>query len=486
MGSSTTRDAAEAEVEVCGGGRREAGVWQRAADLWHAPLSPTATLVGIDLGTSFSSIAAAVDGDEGLPCILADALGNRTIPSVVAFTEEGATLVGWDAVAAKAGATNTFYSFKRLMGQPLSRVARDAARLLYTVGEGDRGEVLVYSPVADGTVTPEELSAEVLRHLLALAQQALQQSVTGAVITVPAHFNQKQQGATLAAARLAGLPQVLLLQEPVAAALAHGIGGSTDGDTVLVFDLGGGTFDVSILQAFEGIVEVLATAGDSYLGGDDLDTAVAAWLLEQLPQAADADSSSSIGDWEWAVRAAERGKVQLAHASSTDIEIPGGRCVLLTRERFEDLTAHLFQRMAGVLEGLGSHVHVEWAMEPCMAAAGSSSITEQAEHQQQRQQRVSERDGLQRRHEQDDRWAPPPRRVTRVVLVGQSTRLPTIQAFVERLTGVRPSLTIDPAEAVALGAAVHAGMLLGQVGSIELMDGSYSAELHGRASGWNP
>ena len=254
-------------------------------------------------------------------------------------------------------------------------------------------------------------------------------------------------------------------------------------------------------------MEVLGTAGDSYLGGDDLDAAVARWLLDQLPAIANTStpggsSSSSSGSsgstcghphWEWALGAAERAKVQLSAAPSATIELPGGvGTVELTQQQFEALTVELFQRMADVLEELGEYCHVQWAVPPGASVRGGEAeaarhVEQQAQAQAQQQQQ--EPGGAGQHHSQGavpDRWAPPPRRVTRAVLVGQCSRLPSVRAFVAKLTGVSPDAAVDPAEAVALGAAAHAGMLLGGVGGLELMDGAYSAELHGRASGWSP
>lgn len=403
-------------------------------------------------------------------------------------------------------AGDTFHSFKRLMGKRAADVAEEAARLGFCVGEGDRGEALAYSPALDEALSPEELSCYVLQHLRQLAEQELGEPVTGAVVTVPAHFKQEQQGATHAAARQAGFGEVQLLQEPVAAALAYGINGGTDGDTVLVFDVGGGTFDVSILQAFEGIMEVLGTAGDSSLGGNDFDAALADWLLSECDargigvqaggSSAGGSNSSDAADGstapafrsraeqqEWARRAAEVAKIALSEAEEAAVELPGGARLVLTRHRFEQLCAPLFQLMANVLEALGEALFVEWAVRPSDAipgqAVGSSSSSGDggsgSEGGQQGQRR--------------DKWAPPPRRITQVALVGQLTRLPSVRQYVQRITGVEPRMSVDPAEAVALGAAIHAGVLLGEVNGVELMDGSFSRALHDRVtgfSGWQP
>lgn len=397
--------------------------------------------------------------------------------------------------------TDTFHSFKRLMGKRAADVAEEAARLGYCVGEGDRGEAMVYSPALDEALSPEDLSCYVLQHLRQLAEQELGEPVTGAVVTVPAHFRQEQQGATHAAARQAGFGEVQLLQEPVAAALAYGINGGTDGDTVLVFDVGGGTFDVSVLQAFEGIMEVLGTAGDSSLGGNDFDAALADWLLAECEARGIGVQASSSSDGEgqsgsaaaafrsraeqreWARRAAEAAKIALAEAEEAAVELPGGERLALTRQHFEQLTAPLFQLMANVLEALGEALFVEWAVRPSDAVPGRPASSSSASSSD-----GSGSNGSQQQ-QQRDKWAPPPRRITQVALVGQLTRLPSVRQYVQRITGVEPRISVDPAEAVALGAAIHAGVLLGEVSGVELMDGSYSQDLHDRATGfcgWQP
>ncbi|KAL4443559.1 hypothetical protein ABPG75_011296 [Micractinium tetrahymenae] len=485
-----------------------------------------AAIVGVDLGTSNSAISAL--GEGGKPRVLRNAAGSASVPSIVAVASDGRVLVGQEVLGPPEGyatpytssraqghaavaipPTDTFHSFKRLMGKRAADVAEEAARLGYCVGEGDRGEAMVYSPALDETLSPQDLSCYVLDHLRQLAEQQLGEPVTGAVVTVPAHFRQEQQGATHAAARQAGFAEVQLLQEPVAAALAYGINGGTDGDTVLVFDVGGGTFDVSVLQAFEGIMEVLGTAGDSSLGGNDFDALLADWLLAECEvrgigiqagssggsSGSDADGGGAAAAFrsraeqqEWARRAAEAAKIALSEAEEAEVELPGGARLALTRQQFEQLTAPLFQLMANVLEALGEALFVEWAVLPSDAVPGrpassggdasssdGSSSSSNGSGQQQQQQR--------------DKWAPPPRRITQVALVGQLTRLPSVRQYVQRITGVEPRMSVAPAEAVALGAAIHAGVLLGEVSGVELMDGSYSQDLHDRAtgfSGWQP
>ncbi|PRW56798.1 molecular chaperone [Chlorella sorokiniana] len=467
-----------------------------------AQLPPSRAVVGIDLGTSNSCVAVVSDGEAR---VLPAADGNSSVPSVVSFTQDsGSMLVGQEALdpvpryqparpAAKDGAqpqlrvspADCFHSFKRLIGKKLEDVADEAARLTYAVGQGDRGEALVYSPTLDDMLSPEELSSFVLAHLKRQVEDVLGEPVTGAVVTVPAHFNQAQQGATHAAAQQAGIATVQLLQEPVAAALAYGINGGTDGDTVLVVDVGGGTFDVSVLQAFEGIMEVLGTAGDANLGGNDFDARLADWLEAECAAhgvAAPDHGARFVHEGQahgWALEAAEAAKVALSRADAAEVALPGGASLALSRQQFEELTSELFQRMANVLEALGDALFIEWAVRPSDAVPGrpqgsNGSGSGSSGEQQQQQQ---------------DRWAPPPRRITQVALVGQLTRLPSVQQFVARCTGVQPRMTVDPAEAVALGAAIHAGVLLGELSGVELMDGSYSQDLHDRAtgfSGWQP
>ncbi|KAL4447327.1 hypothetical protein ABPG77_007360 [Micractinium sp. CCAP 211/92] len=478
-------------------------------------ISPIASIVGVDLGTSNSAISAL--GEGGKARVLRNAAGSASVPSIVAIAPDGRVLVGQEVLdppecyatpysSSQAQTTaavviplsDTFHSFKRLLGKRAVDVAEEAARLGYSVGEGDRGEAMVYSPALDETLSPVDLSCYVLQHLRQMAEQELGEPVTGAVVTVPAHFRQEQQGATHAAAREAGFAEVQLLQEPVAAALAYGINGGTDGDTVLVFDVGGGTFDISLLQAFEGIMEVLGTAGDSSLGGNDFDARLADWLLAECEARGIGVQAGSSGgtdgasvstsaaafrsraeQQEWARREAEAAKIALAEAEEATVELLGGERLVLTRQQFEQLTAPLFELMANVLEALGEALFVEWAVRPSDAVPGRHDSSDDGSHQQQQQQQQQQR----------DKWAPPPRRITQVALVGQLTRLPSVRQFVQRITGVEPRTGVDPAEAVALGAAIHAGVLLGQVSGVELMDGSYSQGLHDRATGfsdWQP
>ena len=418
--------------------------------------------------------------------------------------------VGWASLDVNnddASSSSTFSSFKRLMGYRASEINNNSLlvglnQLPYTILEGDRGEALIYCAGADGMVSPVELSSWMIQHLVHIASTSLKESVSGAVVAVPAHFNPQQRGATLEAAKLAGIAAVHLLQEPVAAALAYGIDGGTDGETVLVFDIGGGTFDVSILQAFEGILQVLGTGGDSRLGGDDVDALLADWILRRVSN--DGDSDTDVR--KWALTAAKEAKEALSTRNSTIITIPhhllsslddnddddddddaGSSTttrsrIELSREEFECVIEVLFHRMASVLDCIGSELFVEWAVPPFDAIPSKYDASKEEEFQ--KEDSISNNTIIPL-----DKWAPPPRRITKVALVGQITRLPSIRLFVERLTGVTPCTSIDPGQAVALGAATQAGILLGSVGSVELMDGSFVVDLHSRVTGfsdWQP
>jgi molecular chaperone DnaK (HSP70) len=444
-------------------------------------------------------------------------------------------LIGWPAVEASSTSSSsssstpdrdTFSSFKRLLGRKYKEIASSDLRdqLPFQLHEGDRGEVLVYSAGADGMITPLELSTWLVKHLIHTAQMQLRESITGAVVTVPAHFDQRQRGATLEAVTLAGVSTAHLLQEPVAAALAYGINGGTDGETVLVFDIGGGTFDVSVLQAFEGIMQVLSTAGDSCLGGDDFDSLVAQWILQEIEKKITSTSSSnnnnnnntgaeryfslnSVAERErrklWALNAAQKAKEALSESSRAHIPIPSflasnsqnsdhcsndnddSSCfgeIELTQEEFERISNPLFHRMAAVLSAIGNEVFVEWAVPP------QEAIPLHIHGKREQEQTISTLQNAEIAND-NNKWAPPPRRISKVALVGQITRLPSVRNFIQTITGVEPCSSIDPGAAVALGAATHAGVLLGSVGSVEMMDGSFVNDLHSRVTGfseWQP
>lgn len=489
-------------------------------------------MVGIDLGTTNSSVATVDPSGPFLVSFDGD-VSSSMVPSLVAFAETSPyPIVGHDARALQLSnheedEVEVFHSFKRLIGLQFDELGPgNLSSLAYTIVQGDHGEALVYSRVADDLISPQDLSEYLIAHLVRMVEQGIGEEITGAVVTVPARFSSEQRGATLMAAESAGIEKVHLLQEPVAAALAYGIDGGTDGDTVLVFDLGGGTFDVSVLQAFEGIMEVLGTSGDTELGGDDLDSAIADLLQSRLN--CDVENRSQI------LQAARRAKESLSSSSMDLDELsdaqspPSGSPTsdwmdtlmaadgtasesILSEDAINQILSPFLERMADVLESLGKDLFVTWAMEPRQAASlacSSVETTEDAAQYSPNCDEISSRDRTKSFLEtnndnpnnvlgdpepkvssEQSRWSPPPRRITRVALVGQSTFLPCVRRFVELVTGVQPCTGVDPRSAVALGAAIQAGTLLGSLSQVELMDGSFVAGKHDRASGfgaWQP
>lgn len=436
------------------------------------------TPVGIDLGTANSAVALFTDAG---PTIVPDPeTGGVTTPSWVGV--DPATLhftVGAAAKrAAPANSANSYGSVKRLLGRPYRSLQRaELAGLGCGVVEEYDGGVGLWSPARREALTPVDVCGVLLASLASRAAAAAGGPLGGAVVTVPARFAAPQLAAVRAAAAAAGLgDDVRLLHEPVAAAIAHGVGrvaAQVGGgppppiadDVVLVVDLGGGTLDVAIVDAFEGMLEVVSAAGDAALGGDDWDAALADWLATQHPVAAAlaAAGGRAPGARVRLLAAAEAAKVALSGADGASVELrlvdgaPPVR-VAITRDRFESLTAHLTARLWPVLEraaaeaGVALAAGAEGPKPPPPAAA--------------------------------DRFAPPPRAVTRVVLVGGGTRVPAVAALVAAAAGVAPEAGVDPEAAVALGAAALAGALAGRGGSFEIGDGAYAPDLHGRASGF--
>ena len=318
-------------------------------------------------------------------------------------------------------------------------------------------------------VSPVDLSAILLKYLIEMVEMEWKNTnddVEGAVIAVPAHFSSQRKMATVDAATKAGIKNVHLRQETVAAALAYGINGGTNGETVLVFDWGGGTFDVSILQAFEGIMEILGTDGNQFLGGDDIDVLLMRWALESSRADINAIDVSTLRE---SCRSAKETLGQAEHAMIT---VAPNVVLALDNYRLREVMQPLLLKIADVLDVIGRDLFVEWAQNPHETALGTVSIKDKHSSKQ-----------------VHDPWAPPPRRITKVVLVGQITRLPIVRDFISRITGVEPCSNVDPGEAVALGAAIQAGILEGTVRGVELMDGSYSIDLHDRTTGftnWQP
>ncbi|MEU4906520.1 molecular chaperone DnaK, partial [Streptomyces sp. NPDC022067] len=386
-----------------------------------------AKAVGIDLGTTNSVIAAWEGGEAS---VVPNSEGSRTTPSVVAFTDAGERLVG--QLARRQAILNpkgTIYSAKRFIGRHYDEVTDEAKAVAYDVVPDDHG--LARFAVRDRLHSPEEISAQVLRKLADDAGKQLGERVTEAVITVPAYFNDAQRSATKDAGEIAGLKVLRIINEPTAAALAYGLD-KRGHETVLVFDLGGGTFDVSILDVGDGVVEVRSTAGDSHLGGDDFDRRLVDHLADAFQRENGIDLRQDAQALQRLFEAAEKAKTELSSVSQTQVSLPfitadasGPRHLTETvmRSTFEQLTADLVERCLGP---------VRQAMAD--AKVGESDIDE-------------------------------------VILVGGSTRIPAVQALVRRLTGGKePNMSVNPDEVVALGAAIQAGVLKGEVQDVLLLD----------------
>ncbi|MFJ9011886.1 molecular chaperone DnaK [Streptomyces canus] len=386
-----------------------------------------AKAVGIDLGTT-NSVIAVWEGGE--PTVVPNSEGNRTTPSVVAFTDTGERLVG--QLARRQAILNpkgTIYSAKRFVGRHFDEISEEAKAVAYDVVEGDGGAARF--KVRDKLYAPEEISAQVLRKLADDASKQLGEKVTEAVITVPAYFNDAQRTATKDAGRIAGLEVLRIINEPTAAALAYGMD-KKEHETVLVFDLGGGTFDVSILDVGDGVVEVRSTAGDSHLGGDDFDRRLVDQLADGFQKENGIDLRQDPQALQRLFEAAEKAKTELSSVTQTQVSLPfitadasGPKHLTTTimRSTFEQITGDLVERCLGP---------VRQAMDDA---------------------KVSDND------------------IDEVILVGGSTRIPAVQALVRRLTGGKePNMSVNPDEVVAMGAAIQAGVLKGEVKDVLLLD----------------
>ncbi|MER7281041.1 molecular chaperone DnaK [Dactylosporangium sp. NPDC000244] len=386
-----------------------------------------ARAVGIDLGTT-NSVIAAFEG--GAPTVIPNAEGSRTTPSVVAYTPGGERLVGH--LARRQAALNpegTITSAKRFIGRRFDEIPEEAATVTYTVVPGPEGAVRF--DVRGRRISPEEVSAQVLRKLADDAAKYLGEKVTEAVITVPAYFNDAQRQATKDAGRIAGLEVLRIINEPTAAALAYGLD-KQGHETVLVFDLGGGTFDVSILDVGDGVVEVRATAGDTHLGGDNFDHRLVDHLAEEFRRDEGIDLRRDPQALQRLIEAAERAKIELSTVPQTTVNLPfitadanGPKhlTTTVTRAVFEELTHDLLERtLAPVRQAMSD------------ARVGEGDLDE-------------------------------------VILVGGATRMPAVQALVRRLTGGKdPNMSVNPDEVVALGAAIQSGVLKGDVRDVVLLD----------------
>ena len=387
-----------------------------------------AKVVGIDLGTT-NSVVAAIEG--GQPSVIINSEGLRTTPSIVAYTKKQELLVGQIAKRqAVINPENTFFSVKRFIGSKESEISVEAKQLPYKITKDSNDNVKIKCPALGKEFSPEEISAQVLRKLINDASEYLKQDVKQAVITVPAYFNDSQRQATMDAGKIAGIEVLRILNEPTAASLAYGLD-KKQNETILVFDLGGGTFDVSILEVGDGIFEVLATAGDTKLGGDDFDKVLVNWLINDFKEKEGINLLTDIQALQRLTEAAEKAKMELSTVEKTNISLPfitadqtGPKHIdqELTRDVFEKLCENLIDRC---------RIPVEKAISD--ARLDKSDINE-------------------------------------IVLVGGSTRIPAIQKLVESLTGKKPNQSVNPDEVVAIGAAIQAGILAGEIKDILLLD----------------
>ncbi len=383
-------------------------------------------IIGIDLGTT-NSVVAVMEG--GQPAVIPNQEGGRTTPSVVAFTKSGERLAG--QVAKRQAVTNpenTIYSIKRFMGRRFNEVSEEMKLVPYKVVPGDNGDARV--EIQGKKYSPPEISAMILGKLKEAAEAYLGEKVTKAVITVPAYFNDAQRQATKDAGQIAGLEVMRIINEPTAAALAYGLDKKKD-ETIAVYDFGGGTFDISILEVGDGVVEVKSTNGDTHLGGDNIDQRIIDWLIQEFKKDQGVDVSRDQMALQRLKEAAEKAKIELSTLLETEINLPfltadasGPKhlTIKLTRARFEQMVDDILQRSIG----------------PCKQALQDAGVT--------------------------------PQQIDEVVLVGGSTRIPKVQQIVRDLFGKEPNKSVNPDEVVAVGAAVQGGVLGGEVKDVLLLD----------------
>ncbi|WP_288680025.1 molecular chaperone DnaK [uncultured Brachyspira sp.] len=382
-------------------------------------------IIGIDLGTTNSCVSIM---EGGKPVVITNSEGNRTTPSIVAFTNKGEILVGQPAKNQMVtNPENTIFSIKRFMGNTYNEVSEERSRMPYTVLEED-GKVKIKT--LEGNFTPQEISARILQKMKQTAEEYLGETVTDAIITVPAYFNDSQRQSTKDAGRIAGLNVLRIINEPTAAALAYGIDKKKD-EKIAVYDLGGGTFDISILELADGLFEVKSTNGDTHLGGDDFDHAVIDWLISEFKKEQGIDLNNDKMALQRLKEAAEKAKKELSSSLQTDINLPyltadasGPKHlnVSLTRSKFEELIRDL----------------VEKTRIPCEKAMQDAGLT------------------------LND--------IDEVILVGGSTRIPLVQETVKNVFNKEPNKSVNPDEAVAMGAAVQGGIIKGDVKDVLLLD----------------
>ncbi|MBV8828491.1 MAG: molecular chaperone DnaK, partial [Acidobacteriaceae bacterium] len=383
-------------------------------------------IIGIDLGTT-NSVVAVMEG--GQPAVIPNQEGGRTTPSVVGFTKNGERLVG--QVAKRQAVTNpenTIYSIKRFMGRRFNEVSEEMKLVPYKVVQGDNGDARV--EIQGKKYSPPEISAMILTKLKEAAEAYLGEKVTKAVITVPAYFNDAQRQATKDAGQIAGLEVMRIINEATAAALAYGLDKKKD-ETIAVYDFGGGTFDISILEVGDGVVEVKSTNGDTHLGGDNIDQRIIDWLIQEFKKEQGVDVSRDQMALQRLKEAAEKAKIELSTLLETEINLPfltadasGPKhlTMKLTRARFEQMVDDILQRAVG----------------PCKQALQDAGVT--------------------------------PQDIDEVVLVGGSTRIPKVQQMVRDLFSKEPNKSVNPDEVVAVGAAVQGGVLGGEVKDVLLLD----------------
>jgi molecular chaperone DnaK len=386
-------------------------------------------IIGIDLGTTNSVVAVMEAGDA---TVIPNAEGGRTTPSMIAFNKNGERMVGQTAKRqAVTNADNTVYSAKRLIGHSFDEISRESENLAYKVEKGPHNDPRINIPIMNKSYTPQEISAMILQKLKTDAEAYLGETITEAVITVPAYFNDSQRQATKDAGKIAGLNVRRIINEPTAAALAYGLE-KKDDETILVFDLGGGTFDVSLLEVGDGVIEVKSTSGDTQLGGDDWDQRVVEWIVAEFRKEQGIDLGQDRQALQRLKEAAEKAKIELSTVMETEINLPFVTAdasgpkhlqLRLSRSKFEQITDDLVQRLKG-------------PFEQALKDAGTSASE-----------------------------------IDEVVLVGGSTRMPMVSELVKKLTdGKEPHKGVNPDEVVSIGAAIQGGVLAGDVKDVLLLD----------------
>ena len=390
-------------------------------------------VIGIDLGTTNSVVSVV---QAGSPLIIPNAEGFRTTPSIIAYALKTKELIVGQLAKRQSvmNPENTFYSVKRFIGCKSSEIREESKNVSYKVIEDERKNVKIYSPLLNKSFSPEEISAQVLKKLTRDASKFLNENITKAVITVPAYFNDSQRQGTKDAGKIAGLEVLRIINEPTAAALAYGLDKKTN-ETILIFDLGGGTFDVSILEVGDGVFEVLATAGDSHLGGDDFDYAIMKYVCNEFEKNEGIKLNNKVSADTQALQrileASEKAKIELSQLLETTINLPylvvtesGPKHLdlTITRAKFEEICSNLIQR----------------CKFPVETTVNDAKLTKN--------------------------------QINEVILVGGSTRIPAIQELVQRLTSKKPNLTVNPDEVVAVGAAINGAVLAGEIKDVLLLD----------------